>query len=308
VNVPHLWFASPRLLPRAEKLQGRVVVLDIAFAATVGTSVSFELTRSRSSTGSAIASRRGSITRPRTPRRLQARSALRAVDEAEHGACPEMVTPELVRQTGPIDTICTHVDLDGLYAAAKWVLGGNQPYPAPTTTRAPSTRASASPGPIGTRMITRCARSFATTSSSARSCTTRRRDEAGHERRRDPRGRGEFERKDAVTQMLAKRFTIRGASRSSIPTASRGSSNKTDLLLAVRRASPCDRARLGPALDRGRVRLGLGLRDDVRARRRDADARDDSRDELDDAVAKINDAPLPTPRSSSGRRVMVAAT
>ena len=42
-HMPQLWFASPRVLPRAEKLQGRVVVLDIAFAATVGTSVSFDL-------------------------------------------------------------------------------------------------------------------------------------------------------------------------------------------------------------------------------------------------------------------------
>ena len=42
--MPHLVFASPRVLPRADKLAGRVVVLDVAFAATVGTSVSFEQT------------------------------------------------------------------------------------------------------------------------------------------------------------------------------------------------------------------------------------------------------------------------
>ena len=44
MRLPQLAFASPRLLPKPEKLAGRVVVLDIAFAATVGTSVSFELT------------------------------------------------------------------------------------------------------------------------------------------------------------------------------------------------------------------------------------------------------------------------
>ena len=49
--------------------------------------------------------------------------------KAEHGACPEMVTPELVAAVGPVDTIMTHVDLDGLYAAAKWILGGHEPYP-----------------------------------------------------------------------------------------------------------------------------------------------------------------------------------
>lgn len=49
--------------------------------------------------------------------------------KAEHGACPEMISPELVADTGPIDTILCHFDLDGLYAAAKWILGGREPYP-----------------------------------------------------------------------------------------------------------------------------------------------------------------------------------
>ena len=40
--VPNLAFASPRLLPKAASLPGRVVVLDLAFAATVGTTISFE--------------------------------------------------------------------------------------------------------------------------------------------------------------------------------------------------------------------------------------------------------------------------
>ena len=44
MHLPQLAFASPRLLPKAEKLQGRVVVLDVAFAATIGASTSFELT------------------------------------------------------------------------------------------------------------------------------------------------------------------------------------------------------------------------------------------------------------------------
>jgi hypothetical protein len=43
VHLPQLYFASPRVLPKADKLTGRVVVLDIAFASTIGTSISFEL-------------------------------------------------------------------------------------------------------------------------------------------------------------------------------------------------------------------------------------------------------------------------
>jgi hypothetical protein len=35
--------------------------------------------------------------------------------KAEHGACPEMVTPEVVAHAGPVDTVAMHLDLDGLY-------------------------------------------------------------------------------------------------------------------------------------------------------------------------------------------------
>jgi hypothetical protein len=48
--------------------------------------------------------------------------------KAEHGACPEMVTPELVERAGAIDTICCHIDFDGLCSAAKWIRGGVEPY------------------------------------------------------------------------------------------------------------------------------------------------------------------------------------
>ncbi len=128
-GLPHLVFASPRGLPAAGSLEGRVVVLDIAFAATAGGGVSFE-----------------TVTQPfleQIGNRLAAwvdhhdheRHASYADDprftlasKAEHGACPEMITPQLVRHTGPIDTIVSHVDLDGLYSAAKWILEGREPY------------------------------------------------------------------------------------------------------------------------------------------------------------------------------------
>ncbi len=48
--------------------------------------------------------------------------------KAEHGACPEMVTPERVAAAGPVDTVCCHVDFDGLCSAAKWIRGGVEPY------------------------------------------------------------------------------------------------------------------------------------------------------------------------------------
>jgi hypothetical protein len=146
-SIPHLVFTTPRTLPDPKSLRGRVVVLDIAFAAD-GMGTPFEETtlafiraldarlaawvdhhdhdRQRDFAGD--------------PRFLLA-------TKAQHGACPEMVTPEVVRAAGPVDTIVTHVDLDGLYAAAKWILDGREPYPgADDDARAVDTRIG-QPGP-----------------------------------------------------------------------------------------------------------------------------------------------------------------
>jgi len=46
-----------------------------------------------------------------------------------HGACPEMVTADVVARAGEVDTIVCHTDLDGLISAAKWICGGVEPYP-----------------------------------------------------------------------------------------------------------------------------------------------------------------------------------
>ena len=40
--MPHLAFGSPRVLPKVKNLVGRVVVVDVAFAATVGSSISYD--------------------------------------------------------------------------------------------------------------------------------------------------------------------------------------------------------------------------------------------------------------------------
>jgi hypothetical protein len=129
ISLPALVFASPRKLPRAASLSGRVVVLDIAFAST-GIGKGFEKT-----TGAFITALGNRLARwvdhhdhpmhaefGKDPRFVLA-------TKAQHGACPEMITPALVADTGPVDTIVAHFDLDGLYAAAKWILGGREPYP-----------------------------------------------------------------------------------------------------------------------------------------------------------------------------------
>jgi len=104
LHLPHLAFASPRLLPKADKVPGRVVVLDIAFAATVGTSVSFELITLPFLTG--LGDRLAAwVDHHDHERHAEYAHDSRFVlsTKAEHGACPEMVTEELVRQTGAND-------------------------------------------------------------------------------------------------------------------------------------------------------------------------------------------------------------
>jgi hypothetical protein len=48
--------------------------------------------------------------------------------KAQHGACPEMITEELVQRLGPVDTVLCHTDFDGLVSAAKWMRAGVEPY------------------------------------------------------------------------------------------------------------------------------------------------------------------------------------
>jgi hypothetical protein len=127
-SLPELQFASPRKLPRAGTLQGRVVVLDIAFAA-VGLGKGFEKTTGKfiEQLGARLAKWVDHHDHPLHPR-FAGDERFVLCTKAEHGACPEMITPTMVAQTGPIDTILCHFDLDGLYAAAKWILGGEEPY------------------------------------------------------------------------------------------------------------------------------------------------------------------------------------
>lgn len=128
-ELPNLVFASPRKLPRAGGLPGRVVVLDIAFA-SLGLGRGFDKTTGRfiEELGPRLARWVDHHDHPLHERfRQDPRFVL--CTKAEHGACPEMIDPALVRDTGPVDTIVCHFDLDGLYAAAKWILGGREPYP-----------------------------------------------------------------------------------------------------------------------------------------------------------------------------------
>ena len=151
-TLPRFAFLTPRTLPPAAKLEGRVAVLDIAFASEGG-GASFEKTTLPFITG--LGSRLAAWVDHHDHERHadyvgDARFIL--TTKAQHGACPELVTPEVVRMAGPVDTVAMHLDLDGLYSGAKWVLGGLEPYEgADADARAVDTRRG-EPGPIAARI------------------------------------------------------------------------------------------------------------------------------------------------------------
>lgn len=127
--MPHIALGTPRKLPRPSELAGRVAVLDIAFASGAG-GASFDRITEPFITGLGD---RLAIWVDHHDHQLHAKfqSDPRFVlaTKAQHGACPEMITPELVARAGQVDTICCHTDFDGLCSAAKWVRGGVEPYP-----------------------------------------------------------------------------------------------------------------------------------------------------------------------------------
>jgi hypothetical protein len=152
LNRPELSFASPRKLPRARDLKGRVVVLDVAFASEAASGGFERITLPFiEQLGSRLA---GWVDHHDHVMHERYRADPRFVlaTKAEHGACPEMVTPDVVARIGTVDTVVCHTDFDGLCSAAKWLRGGTEPYPgADDDARAIDTRIGV-PGPFGQRL------------------------------------------------------------------------------------------------------------------------------------------------------------
>jgi hypothetical protein len=126
--MPALAFGTPRKLPTAARLLGRVVVLDVAFAGTAGGGFEKVTKKLLDGLGDRLI---GWVDHHDHERHADYLSDPRFVlaTKAQHGACPEMITPDLVRRIGPADTILCHTDFDGLASAAKWILEGEEPYP-----------------------------------------------------------------------------------------------------------------------------------------------------------------------------------
>jgi len=148
-----LAFGTPRKLPKASKLPGRVAVVDIAFAAeSGGRRNAFEKTTLKliDQLGERLAAWVDHHD-SRHHARFVGDPRFTLATKAEHGACPEMVTPEVVAEAGAVDCIVCHTDFDGLASAAKWILDGREPYPGcDADARAIDTRIGF-PGAVGER-------------------------------------------------------------------------------------------------------------------------------------------------------------
>ncbi|MCC7073067.1 MAG: hypothetical protein IT383_17220 [Deltaproteobacteria bacterium] len=121
-----LWVAHPRHLPAAPG--GRVVVLDVAFAA--GGQWKSKTKKVIDALGDRLAAwidhhehKEGWAAYREDPRFIL------VPNKIAHGS-PEMVTPERVAAAGRVDVILAHADFDGMLASAKWLRGGVEPWPA----------------------------------------------------------------------------------------------------------------------------------------------------------------------------------
>ncbi|MEJ7603629.1 MAG: hypothetical protein WKG01_37425, partial [Kofleriaceae bacterium] len=193
---------------------------------------------------------------------------------------------------------CTHVDLDGLYAAAKWILGGEEPYRgADADARCVDTRVG-TPGPIAIR-IDRALRAKFRDDQLKRAVIGWLVSgmQPGVQDDVIAEAAAEFERRDAVTQELAGRFTIRGRVAVVDIAGAKGPFDKTDLLLAGQARAPVSIVRdsgmltIAAAFDSGwdfveLFAIGGGMPTRVTI----------PEQKLDDVVGKINAAPEPTPR------------
>jgi hypothetical protein len=124
-----LAFATPRKLPKASTVNGRVVVVDVAFASEASGGGFEKITKPFiEGLGSRLAAWVDHHDHALHAEYMKDPRFVLST-KAEHGACPEMVTPELCARVGKVDTIVCHTDFDGLCSAAKWLREGLEPYP-----------------------------------------------------------------------------------------------------------------------------------------------------------------------------------
>lgn len=215
--------------------------------------------------------------------------------KAQHGACPEMITPDLVRAAGPVDTIVAHLDLDGLYSAAKWILQGEEPYKgADYDARCIDTR-TGEPGAIAIK-IDRALRARFRDEDLKRAVVhwlVEGRSKGVHQEVIEEAER-EFEANNRGTAALVERFATRGRIAFVDASGSTDPYDKTELLLIGQKRSP-----IAAVVDAGSVTFAaafdsgwnfieiLGLEGGMPTRVSVSESR------LEEAMDAINGAPEP---------------
>ena len=124
----NLVFATPRNPPRGRNLPGRVVILDLAFASNAVKNgferITLPLIKELGLRLAAWVDHHDHDEHAR----FQSDPRFVLHSKSDHGACPELITPDLVRKFAPVNTIVCHTDFDGLASAAKWIRNGLEPY------------------------------------------------------------------------------------------------------------------------------------------------------------------------------------
>jgi hypothetical protein len=121
-----MFVEQPGSLP-APPEQGRVAVVDVAFAA--GENFEKSTLPFLQGLGDRLAIWIDHHEHPLGWSRFRDDPRFVLVPNRVAHACPELVTPELVRKAGPVDVVVAHADLDGLLSAVKFLRGGTPPWP-----------------------------------------------------------------------------------------------------------------------------------------------------------------------------------
>src|SRR5438067_12806591 len=126
VAVDVMFVEQPGKLP-APPAQGRVAVVDVAFAG--GENFEKSTLPFLDALGDRLAIWIDHHEHPVGWARFRDDPRFVLVPNRIAHACPELVTPEVVRQAGHVDVIVAHADLDGLLSAVKFLRGGSPTCP-----------------------------------------------------------------------------------------------------------------------------------------------------------------------------------
>ena len=120
-----LFVEHPATLPPAP--EGRLAVVDVAFAAAD----KYELATLPfiEAMGDRLAVWIDHHEHPVGWARFQGDPRFVLIPNRDAHACPELVTPEVVRRAGPVDVVLAHADMDGLLSAVKYLRAGQPPWP-----------------------------------------------------------------------------------------------------------------------------------------------------------------------------------